>query len=149
MSLLSGPTSTQRFAPKNIKFSNLYKFGTKGQSLSGSVLNQAKDALAKAGYDQDKITKIITKDTAVTSKQMAEIASHLNKSGVYGFHQSSKNLIQGYMNKERVKAQSIAMIRKEHIMEARQEDINAGPKGIKSSVPSSPKRPTGGMGLKF
>lgn len=149
MPLLGGLTPTQQFTPKNIKFSDLYKFSTKGKNLSGSILNQAKDALTKAGYDPDKITKIITKNEGVTAKQMAEIAGHLNQRGVYGFGQSSRNLIQGYLNKERVKAQNIAMIRKEHIMEARQEDVSAGPKGVKTNAPSAPKRPAGGMGLKF
>ncbi len=135
MSLLNNPSPVQIYTPKNIKFSELYKFGSAGKDLSGSILNQAKEALAKAGYEPEKITKIITKNEAVSSKEMKAIAGHLNRGGIYGFRRPATGLVQGYLNKERVKAQNIARIRKEHILEAGEENLRvSGPKALHSKI---------------
>ena len=122
---LFAPSQAQKFTPKAIKFSQLYKTGTGGGKPGYSVMSRAKEALAKAGYDEKKISQMITGDAKVSVSQMKEVASLMNKAGVYGFQKSPSYLVQQFLTKERVKAQNIARIRREHIAEASQEDLGS------------------------
>ena len=56
---------------------------------------------------------------------MKNVANILNRAKIYGFEKDPKYSISEYLNKERVKRQSIAEIRKEHIIEARMDDSAA------------------------
>ncbi|MFA5048861.1 MAG: hypothetical protein WC516_07600 [Patescibacteria group bacterium] len=120
---LFGQSSSQKFTPKELKFSTLYKYGAKGK-LTSSVKDQAKRALTKAGYDQEKIGKIVTGDKGVSVQEMKRVATALNKERVYGFTKSPQALVKTYLVKERVKKQNIALIRKENMMEARKDDVS-------------------------
>lgn len=122
---LFAPSQAQKFTPKAIKFSQLYKTGTGGGKPGYSVMSQAKETLAKAGYDEKKISQMITGDAKIPVSQMKEVAKLMNKAGVYGFQKSPSYLVQQLLTKERVKAQSIARIRREHIVEASQEDLGS------------------------
>lgn len=122
---LFAPSQAQKFTPKEIKFSQLYKTGTGGGKPGYSVMSRAKEALAKAGYDEKKISQMITGDAKISVSQMKEVASLMNKSGIYGFQKSPSYLVQQFLTKERVKAQNIARIRREHIAEASQEDLGS------------------------
>lgn len=122
---LFAPSQAQKFTPKAIKFSQLYKTGTGGGKPGYSVLSKAKETLAKAGYDEKKISQMITGDAKIPVSKMKEIATLMNRSGVYGFQKSPSYLVQQFLTKERVKAQNIARIRREHIAEASQEDLGS------------------------
>ena len=123
--LFSNPSPVQKFTPKTISFSQLYKTGTGSKKVGSSVLNKAKEVLAKAGYEDKKISQIITNDAKIPVKQMKEIAILMNKAKVYGFQKTPQYLIQQLLTKERVKAQNIARIKREHILEAIQEDLGS------------------------
>jgi len=153
-----GGNPAQSFVPKTVKFEQLYKTASKGQKLGASVLGQTKTALSKAGYEDKKISEIITKNTAVSIKDMKKVAEALNNAGVYGFKQSPTATINQYVAKERVKAQSIARIRKEHIKEAYNEAYGGGANknqartsltssgSTKTSSLTGPKTSTGPLG---
>lgn len=118
------PSQAERFTPTEIKFSKLYKTNVKsGRRVGESVLWQTKQALKTAGYDDSSISKIITEDKPVSVSQMKEIATILNKAKVYGFEKSPEFAVKEYLNKERVKAQSIARIRREHILEMSEQEL--------------------------
>ncbi len=122
---LFSSSQAQKFTSKEIKFSQLYKIGTGGGKPGYSVLSKAKDVLAKAGYDEKKISQIITSDAKIPVNKMKEVATLMNKAGVFGFQKTPSYLVQQFLTKERVKAQSIARIRREHIIEASQEDLTS------------------------
>ena len=117
-------SAAERFTPKEIKFSKLYQTNVKSRRAVGdSVLWQTKQALKKAGYDDKTISEVITQDKPASVSQMKEIATILNKSKIYGFEKDPVYAIKNYLNKERVKAQSIARIRREHILEMSEQEL--------------------------
>ena len=121
-------TNLQKYTPKTLKLSQLYRFATKSSGqIDSSVKEQIKKSLTQAGYSEEKIDKIIYHDPNLTPTEIQEISQHLNKSQIYGFTKNPTFLIKDYLNKERVKAQSIAGIRKEHMLESRQEPLVVGP----------------------
>lgn len=122
---LLAPNRAQKFIPKTIKFSQLYKTGTNGGKPGYSVMSRAKEALIKAGYGEKSVSRMITKDAKIPVTQMKAIATLMNKAGIYGFQKSPEYLIKQFLTKERVKAQSIARIRREHIIEASQENLES------------------------
>lgn len=134
-------SQAEKFTPKEIKFSQLYKTGTGGGKPSSSLLNKAREVLAKAGYNEKKISQMITEDAKIPVNQMKEVAILMNKSGVYGFYGSPENQVKELLNKERVKAQNIAKIRREHIMEAYQEDLDSYSATTTTSLNSRGKGP--------
>ena len=122
MPLFGSSGGSQRFTPKELKFSTLYKYGAGGK-LNGSIKDQAKSALTKAGFSQDKVSKIVTGDHGISASEMKKVAEALNKNRVYGFTKSPQALVKTYLTKERVKAQNIARVRRENMIEARKEDL--------------------------
>ncbi len=90
-----------------------------------SVLAKAKKALQQAGIKENDIRNIISHDQPVPVATMKDIAAILNKSKVYGFDKNQSTSITRLLNKERIKAQSIAEVRKEHILEAMEENLPA------------------------
>ncbi|MFA6227877.1 MAG: hypothetical protein WC668_01690 [Patescibacteria group bacterium] len=124
-------SQAQKYTPKEIKFSKLYQANIKSRRAVGeSVLWKTKEALRNAGYDDPAISKIITQDKPIPVSQMKEIAAVLNRAGVYGFEKNPTFAVKEYLNKERVKAQSIARVRREHILEMSEEDL--GQAGVSS-----------------
>ncbi|MFA6593764.1 MAG: hypothetical protein WCT16_00755 [Candidatus Buchananbacteria bacterium] len=118
-------SQAQKYTPKEIKFSKLYQTNVKSrQAVGESVLWKTKEALRSAGYDDSAIGKIITQDQPVPVSKMKEIAVILNRAGVYGFEKNPAFIVKEYLTKERVKAQSIARIRREHVLEMSEEDLN-------------------------
>jgi len=117
------PTATERFTPKTVKFSKLYQFNTEGGKFGGSLILQAGEALKKSGFTDSQIRDIIYKDKPVGVSDIKRIASIMNREKIYGFEKDPDYAVKKYLNKERVKAQSIAGIRKEHILEADNEDL--------------------------
>lgn len=119
----SRPSATERFTPKTVKFSKLYRFNTEGGKFGGSLILQAGEALKKSGFTDDQIRDIIYKDKPVSVSDIKRIAGIMNRERIYGFEKDPDYAVKKYLNKERVKAQSIAGIRKEHILEAGTEDL--------------------------
>ncbi|MFA5124441.1 MAG: hypothetical protein WC473_01255 [Patescibacteria group bacterium] len=118
-------SQAQKYTPKEIKFSKLYQTNIKSRRAVGeSVLWKTKEALRNTGYDDPTIGKIITQDKPVSVSQMKEIAAVLNRAGVYGFEKNPSFAVKEYLNKERVKAQSIARVRREHILEMSEEELS-------------------------
>lgn len=115
----------EKYTPKKLKFSSLYQHNTKtaGHGVGVSVLTQTKAALKRAGYSDSRIAEIITKDRPIPVADLREVAAVLNRSRVYGFDRDQKMAVDRLLNKERVKAQSIANIRKEQILEAAEETL--------------------------
>lgn len=113
----------EKFVPKTVKFSKLYRSATQGGKLGGNILTDVKSSLRKSGYTDSQISKIITADQAVPVKQMKEIAGLLHKEKIFGFENDPDRAVKKFLNQERVKAQSIAHIRKEHILEAAEENL--------------------------
>ena len=122
---LFAKSQAQKFTPTAIKFSQLYKTGTQGGKPGTSVLSQAKEALSKAGYDDKKVSQIVTGDQKISTSEMKKVATIMNRARVYGFQSSPEYLVKKFLTKERVKGQNIARIRREQIMEAGQEDLGS------------------------
>ena len=117
-------SNIEKFTPKTMTFSQLYAHNIGAARKAGpSVLSQAKTALANAGVNESDIYKIISHDQPVSVSTMKGVAQILNKSKIYGFEKDQLSSIKQLLNKERIKAQSIAGIRKEHILEAMEEDL--------------------------
>ena len=125
MSPLFKPSQAEIFTPKTIQFSKLYKHMTQGGKLGDNVLINVKASLRRSGYTDDQIARIITHDKPVASSQMKQIATALNQARIFGFEKDPDLAVKRYLNKERVKAQSIARIRKEHILETAEENLAA------------------------
>lgn len=118
------PTAVEKFTPKTVKLSKLYQFNTEGGKFDGSLIPNTDKALRKSGFTDSQIRNIIYKDQPVSVSDIKRIAGVLNKEKIYGFEKDPEYAIKRYLNKERVKAQSIASIRKEHILEAGMEDLD-------------------------
>lgn len=123
MSLLSKPSQKERFTPTTIKLAEFYKSSNKGIKLHDDVLIKVKDTLRKAGYSDLQIAQEITANKPVSIGRAKEIIGKLNEAGIFGFERAPDKSIKAYLNKERVKAQTIASIRKEHILEAAEENL--------------------------
>jgi hypothetical protein len=115
----------QKFTPKSAKLINVYKSATGGKTMGASTVASAAKALQRAGFDEKKIRQVLYTNQELSVSEMKNVASALNKAGVYGFTKDPKRTVEQYLNKERVKAQSIAQIRKEHILEASQEELTS------------------------
>ena len=140
MSPLFKQSLSQKFVPKTIKFSKLYQRNVDSKKTPGtSTLNNTKNALRQAGYTDSQILQIITKDTPVPVKQMREVAAILNKAQVYGFEKDPDFAVKQFLNKERIKAQNIAEIRREHILEMADEELEKNP--ATSSISQAGKGP--------
>jgi len=118
MGLIFQPTLAERFTPKEVKFSQLYKNNTQGGKLNKNILASAKTALRRSGYNAAQISKIITTDQPIPVKQLKQAAQVLNQAKIYGFEKDQDRAVKTLVNRERVKTQSIAGIRKEQIWEA-------------------------------
>jgi len=116
-------TNIQKYTPKTIKLSQLYKFAAKTDQMSPALQETIQKTLSQAGYNKDEINKLIYKDKGLPKMKMQAIFKELNQNKVYGFSQDPNLIIKSYLNKERVKAQSIARIRKEQMLESRGENI--------------------------
>jgi len=114
---------SERFTPKTIKFSKLYRSMTRGGKLGENILVDVKSSLRRSGYTDLQIANIITHDKPVPVKNMKEIVLTLNQAKIFGFEKDPVRAVKRYLNQERVKAQSIAHIRKEHILEAGAENL--------------------------
>ena len=104
-------------------FGQLFAHNTGAGSAGASVISQAKEALAKAGLNDQEISAIISHDQPIAVGKMKNVAEALNRHGVFGFDKDPNYSINDFLNKERIKAQSIAGIRREHILEAMEEDL--------------------------
>ncbi|MFA6422394.1 MAG: hypothetical protein WCV92_03285 [Candidatus Buchananbacteria bacterium] len=124
LNFATGPK--KNFTPKTVKFSDLYKFSSGNKGMSGTVLEQARETLAAAGYTSTQITKIITEDKSILAPQMKEIAGLMNQNKIYGFNQDGAILMKNYLNKQRIKAQNISRVQHEHMLEAMGEDLDKG-----------------------
>ena len=135
-------SNIEKYTPKTLKFSQLYahNVGVTGD-VDNSVKSKAKNALAQAGISQDEITKIISHDQPISVSQMKAVAALLSGSKIYGFEKNQHLAIKDLLNKERVKAQSIANIRKEHIIEAMDEEMPAIGTTSLSGRDISPNKP--------
>ncbi len=121
---LFGSSRSQQFTPKQVKLSDLYKFSSSSKTAPNTVLNAARQGLKNAGFSDLEISKIVTNDAKIPVQRMKEVVSELNKCKVFGFDKQDPDIfVKNYLNKERVKAQNIARIRKEHMLEARDEDL--------------------------
>lgn len=118
------PSPKEKFIPKQIKLSKLFYFNTEGKSLGPSTLYQAKQALKQSGYSPEAIRKIVSKDEPISVKEFKAVARILSDNKVYGFEKNPDFSVKDYLNKQRVRAQSIARITKEHILEAAEEDYS-------------------------
>jgi hypothetical protein len=143
MSPLFQKTEREKYTPTEIKFSKLYQknVGNK-KALGDSVLISAKNALRQAGYTDNQIAKIITHDKPIPVRKMRQVAETMNQAQLFGFEKEPKWMIKTFLNKERVKAQSIARITKEHILEMSEDEL--GKVGVttlsqKSQSPNAPK----------
>ena len=131
------PNNIQKFTPTKAKVSDLYKSISKGSNMPDSVKASTIKALKAAGYDSTKISKIINSDEPLPVAKLKQVAKDFKTGKVPGFADKDPNIVvKQYLNKQRVKAQSLAQIRKEHILEALAEDLNTKPK---------PKLPGSGM----
>lgn len=141
------PSQSAKFTPTKIKFADFYKSATQGGKLGGNVLTTVKETMRKAGYTDVQIAKMITANEALPVARIKEIATHLSRGKVYGFDQDPDRAVKKFLNQERVKAQSIAAIRKEHILEAAEENLTdvgttslnqkaIGPNSYKQGQPS-------------
>ena len=117
------PSNIQKYTPKTIKLSRLYKFTAQSEQISPSVQEAIQKTLSQAGYNKDEINNLIYKDQGLPKIEMQAIFQRLNQSKVYGFTKDPNLTIKGYLNKERIKAQSLARIRKDQMLEARGENI--------------------------
>lgn len=137
------PSLAEKFTPKKIKLSKLYTFNTGGDKLGGSLIGRASEALKLGGYNEEQIRNILYKDREISVAEMRRVAEIFNRAQIYGFEKTPEFAIKKYLNKERVKAQSIARIRREHILEAGQEDLapygttSLNPKGISPNAPKA------------
>lgn len=118
------PTTSEKFTPKTAKLSKLFSHNTEGKSFGPSIISQTKRALKQSGFSKADIDKIVNKDLPLPIGQLKEVAQALNQNKVFGFERDPQNAIKDYLNKQRVKAQSIARINKEHILEAAEEDYS-------------------------
>jgi hypothetical protein len=142
MPFFKKPTLKERFTPKEIKLSKLYTTNTAGGHLSDQAISQIKQTLQKSGFSDTEIRNAVYKDQPVTVAKMKQITEALNRNQVYGFEKSPETAIKTFLNKERVKAQSIAGIRREHILEAsteEQADYGTTSLNPKSVSPNAPK----------
>lgn len=134
-------TLKEKYTPKVIQISKLYTANTKGGRISGHDIDRISRALKKSGFSDTDIRNTIYKDKPVTVVRMKEISEILNRNRVYGFEKSPETAIKAFLNKERVKAQTIAGIRKEHILEAAEENetsygtTSLNPKGVSPNAP--------------
>jgi hypothetical protein len=118
-------SATQKFTPKSIKLENLYKTTTGGKAMSASTVMSAAKALKQAGFEEKKIRQALYNNQELSVSEMKTVAGALNKAKVFGFTKDPKRVIEQHLNKERVKAQNIARIRSEHILEAGQEELTS------------------------
>jgi hypothetical protein len=106
--------------------------------MPATVKAAAMQALQKAGYTSNEINKIISKSEPVPVAKLKQIAGHLKTGNVYGFtNKNPEIMVKQYLNRERLKHQSIARIRKEHMLEERAEDsksISFTPKSRNAGV---------------
>lgn len=117
-------SNIEKYTPKTLTFSQLYAHNVKGpRKVGASVIDQAKNALLKAGVNENEVQKIISHDQPISVSRMKEVAAVLNRSQIYGFEKNQDFRIKDLLNKERIKAQSIAGIMKEHLLEAMDEDL--------------------------
>lgn len=91
--------------------------------MGDNILVNVKSALRRSGYTDSQIAEIITADKPAPVKQMKAIAETLSQKKVFGFEKNQERAIKKYLDRERVKAQSIAGIRKEHVLEAAEENL--------------------------
>ena len=118
-------TNAQKYTPKKIKFFDLYKHTTGSGQPSGSVQEAARQALAKAGFDQAATNKIIFENQPMPVDVMQKVAVQLNQNQVYGFYHDPKASVKNYLRKQMVKNMSLARIGKEHMLEQRADALEA------------------------
>lgn len=145
-------SAAERFTPKTIQFSKLYRSATQGGKLGDNILIDVKSTLKKSGYTDSQIARMITADKPLPVSQMSDIVAKLNQAKIFGFEKDPARTVKTYLNKERVKAQNIAGIRKEHILEAAEENLAnvgttslnqraIGPNSAKPGQASPPSKP--------
>lgn len=91
--------------------------------MGDNILVDVKTALAKSGYTDEQISRMITADAPVPVSRMKAIANTLSRERIYGFERDQNFAIQKYLDKEKVKRQNIARIKQEHILEATEENL--------------------------
>jgi len=123
MSFISKPSLKERFTPKTIRLAKFYKSSNKGIKLQDHILDKIKYTLRKSGFSDEQIAKEITGNKPLSIGRAKEIIGKLNEAGIYGFERAADKSIKTYLNKERIKAQTIAGIRKKHILEAAEENL--------------------------
>lgn len=126
----------QDFTPRKIKFSDLYRHGTKAGSVSASDIATARQALAKAGYGESDLSRIFSEDKALPVAKMRQIAEQLNKAKVKGFSQSPSAMITGYLERQRIRTTNIRRRMHENMLESRSENIDTGYKSAGTSLNS-------------
>lgn len=126
----------KKFTPKTVKLTDIYTRQTGLKQLSPTAKNQAKEALAKAGYSEFQAGKIITENQALPVSKIKEVMGHLNRLKVSGFENNPKKSLAGYLRHESVKKKNIAERRQEYMLESMKDDFNS----VKSAKPT--RRPS-------
>ncbi|MFA5029576.1 MAG: hypothetical protein WC518_02365 [Patescibacteria group bacterium] len=122
-------TSIQKFAPKKVKFTEVYKSVTKRSDLSSPMRKKIYEVLSKAGFDQNRASSIVHDDQPLTAVELKNIASLLNREKISGFEGDVKKAVHGYFRKEAVKQRNIAYVRKKNMLESLQENLDDSPSG--------------------
>lgn len=119
-----GASPLKKFAPKTVRLADIYKQQTGLKNLSDTAKIQAKEALAKAGYGESQISKIITENQSIPVSKIKDVMSHLNRHKVSGFENSPRKSLETYIHKESVKKKNITERRKEYMLESMKHDFN-------------------------
>lgn len=114
----------EKFTPTKIKLTDFYQSSNKGVKINDNVLSKAKTVLRSSGYTDSQIAKLVTANKPILISQAKDIIEKLNRGKVYGFERDPQRALKTFLNKERVKFQTIAGIRKEHIIEAAEENLS-------------------------
>ncbi|MEK7167876.1 MAG: hypothetical protein AAB791_02645, partial [Patescibacteria group bacterium] len=68
-----GGAPLKKFIPKTVKITDIYKKETGFKNLSPTARIQAKEALARVGYSDLQISKIITENQALSVSKAKEV----------------------------------------------------------------------------
>lgn len=131
-----GVSPLKKFTPKTVKLTDIYARQTGLKQLSPTAKNQAREALAKAGYSELQASKIITENQALPVSKIKEVMGHLNRHKVSGFENNPEKSLAGYLRHEGVKKKNIAERRQEYMLESMKDDFNS----VKSAKPT--RRPS-------
>ena len=124
---LSSQPQWQKFKPKTVKFSELYKHCTKFSELSEAAKKKIHAALSEAGFNHDKASQIIGSDQATTPSQLKQLIRPLSRKGVAGFVGRAETVVDKYLKVQAIKQRNLNRAVHENVMAARRENLNAKP----------------------